>query len=412
LPEKILRARRREAEAAGMLARSAQRRNLVKSLTLTLFLSASLASPRANAAVWQPAAGAVQTPLWPGNAPDLAPVPGSESMTVDTKHLLAGKPVTALTNITRPTMTVYAPKGTNTGAAVVVFPGGGFQILAMDLEGTEVCDWLTSTGVTCVLLKYRVPGKPYDWRCDCRPHNLEVPVPALQDAQRALSLVRFHAAEWHIDPHRIGVLGFSAGGFLVAEVSTRFERRAYAPVDVADKTSSRPDFAVAIYPGHLATDKNALNPNVPVTRDTPPTFLVQAEDDSVDGVKQALVYYQALKNAGVPAEMHLYAQGGHAFGLRKTPLSITGWPRLVETWLRTIGVVRGRFAPGCRQRRSHRPWQFPPTSLSNGFTGDREAGAWTRICCRARTSATDVPRRARCRCAARLAHRAAAPCRR
>jgi acetyl esterase/lipase len=279
-------------------------------------------------------------PLWPGKAPDLQAVPGPESMTVDTAHLLAGKPVTALTNITRPTMTVYAPKGTNTGAAVVVFPGGGFQILAMDLEGTEVCDWLASAGITCVLLKYRVPSKPYDWHCDCRPHNLQVPVPALQDAQRALSLVRFHAAEWRIDPHRIGVLGFSAGGFLVAEVSTRFAHRAYAPVDAADKESIRPDFAVAVYPGHLATDKQALNPNVPVTRETPPTFLVQAEDDNVDGVKQSLVYYAALKNAVVPVEMHLYAQGGHAFGLRPTALPITHWPRLVEDWLHTIGMLR------------------------------------------------------------------------
>lgn len=312
----------------------------MKSWTIALCMLVACGSPQANAAVWQPGGGHVQMPLWPGQAPDLQAVPGPESMTVDTAHLLAGKPVTALTNITRPTMTVYAPKGTNTGAAVVVFPGGGFQILAMDLEGTEVCDWLTSAGITCVLLKYRVPSKPYDWHCDCRPHNLQVPVPALQDAQRTLSLVRFHAAEWRIDPHRIGVLGFSAGGFLVAEVSTRFDRRAYAPVDAADGQSIRPDFAVAVYPGHLATDKQALNPNVPVTRETPPTFLVQAEDDNVDGVKQSLAYYAALKNAGVPVEMHLYAHGGHAFGLRSTALPITRWPRLVETWLHTIGVVK------------------------------------------------------------------------
>jgi acetyl esterase/lipase len=312
----------------------------MKSWAIALYALVACGTLHAYAAVWQPDDGHVQMPLWPGQAPNLQPVPGPESMTVDTAHLLAGKPVTALTNITRPTMTVYAPKGTNTGAAVVVFPGGGFQILAMDLEGTEVCDWLTSAGITCVLLKYRVPSKPYDWHCDCRPHNLQVPVPALQDAQRALSLVRFHAAEWRIDPHRIGVLGFSAGGFLVAEVSTRFGHRAYAPVDAADKESVRPDFAVAVYPGHLATDKQALNPNVPVTRETPPTFLVQAEDDNVDGVKQSLAYYAALKNAGVPVEMHLYAYGGHAFGLRPTALPITHWPRLVETWLHTIGVVR------------------------------------------------------------------------
>jgi acetyl esterase/lipase len=265
-------------------------------------------------------------------------MPGPEYAQISTS-LLAGKPVIAVNNVSQPTMTVYAPTGKNTGAAVVVFPGGGFQILAIDLEGTEVCDWLTSKGITCVLLKYRVPGRPYVWQCDCRPHNLEISVPSLQDAQRTLRLVRLHAAEWHIDPHKVGVLGFSAGGYLVAEVSTNFKRHLYTPIDAADKESSRPDFAVAVYPGHIATDADTLNPNVPVSRDTPPTFLVQAEDDHVDGVHQSLVYYSALKKAGVPVEMHLYAHGGHAFGLRRTQLPITNWPRLVEVWLRTMGVV-------------------------------------------------------------------------
>jgi acetyl esterase/lipase len=286
------------------------------------------ASVHAGATVWQPAAGHMQIPIWPGAVPDARPVPGPETEAHG-----------AVTNVTQPTMTVYAPKGENTGAAVVVFPGGGFQILAIDLEGTEICDWLTSRGVTCVLLKYRVPSVPYVWQCNCRPHNLETSVPSLEDAQRTLRLVRFHAAQWHIDPHKIGVIGFSAGGYLVAEVSTHFKRHLYKPVDDADKQSSRPDFAIAIYPGHLATDNDALNPNVPVSRDTPPTFLAQAEDDNVDGVDQSLVYYTVLKNAGVPVEMHLYAQGGHAFGLRRTQFPITGWPRLVDEWMRTIGIV-------------------------------------------------------------------------
>ena len=245
----------------------------------------------------------------------------------------------AVTNVTQPTMTVYAPRGKNTGAAVVVFPGGGFQILAIDLEGTEVCDWLTSRGITCVLLKYRVPSVPYVWQCDCRPHNLTTSVPSLQDAQRTMGLVRLHAREWHIDPHKVGVLGFSAGGYLVAEVSTKFKRRLYAPVDAADQESSRPDFAIAIYPGHLTTAHAALNPSVPVSRDTSPTFLLQAEDDDTDGVGQSLVYYAALKNAGVPVEMHLYAQGGHAFGLRRNKLPISQWPDLVDAWLGTIGMI-------------------------------------------------------------------------
>ena len=244
-----------------------------------------------------------------------------------------------MTNVTRPTITVYTPKRKNTGAAVVVFPGGGFEVLAIDLEGTEACRWLTSNGITCVLLKYRVPGAPYDWRCHCRPDDFATSIPALQDAQRAIGLVRLHAREWHIDPHKIGVLGFSAGGYLVAEISTNFEHRLYTPVDAADKESVRPDFAMAIYPGHLAPADGKLNPNVPVSHQTPPTFLVQAEDDYTDGVSQSLVYYAALKNAGVPVEMHLYARGGHAFGLRLTRFPITGWPRLASAWLRTINML-------------------------------------------------------------------------
>lgn len=296
-------------------------------------------SAHAAKTVWQPAAGHVQIPLWPGTPPDAQPMPGAE-YTVTGKKLIGGRTVTGVYNVSQPTMTLYVPTRMNTGTAVVVFPGGGFQGLAMDLEGTDVCDWLTSRGVACVLLKYRVPSVPYVWRCDCRPHNYQLSVPSLQDAQRALRLVRHRAAEWHIDPHRVGVLGFSAGGYLVAEVSTNFKRRLYAPVDAADKESARPDFAMPIYPGHLAVDHDSkLNPNVPVSRETPPTFLVQAEDDNVDGVQQSLVYFTALKNAGVPTEMHLYAHGGHAFGLRPTSNPITHWPALAETWMRTIGMI-------------------------------------------------------------------------
>ena len=291
--------------------------------------------------VWQPSRGHTQIPIWPGTPPDAQHLPGPEYAVTGTsnKPQFAGKPVTGIYNVSQPTMTVYAPKDKNTGAAVVVFPGGGFEVLAIDLEGAEACDWLTSKGITCVLLKYRVPSAPYDWRCDCRPHNLALSVPALQDAQRTVRLVRFHANEWHIDPHKVGVIGFSAGGYLVAEISTNFKRRLYAPVDAADKESARPDFAMAIYPGHLATDDDKLNPNVPVSRETPPTFLVQAEDDYTDGVNQSLVYYAALAKAGLPVEMHLYAQGGHAFGLRRTQFPIAGWPRLAEAWLRTIGML-------------------------------------------------------------------------
>ncbi|MGD0142633.1 MAG: alpha/beta hydrolase [Rhizomicrobium sp.] len=287
---------------------------------------------------WQPSPGHIQLPIWPGAAPDAQPVPGQETEG-QTKEAVGGKPWLWVTNVTQPTMTIYTPKGKNTGAAVVVFPGGGFQVLAIDLEGTEICDWLTSRGVTCILSKYRVPSEPYDWRCDCRPHDRMTSTPSLEDAQRTIGLVRLHAGEWHIDPHKIGVIGFSAGGYLVAEISTKFARRLYPAIDDADKESARPDFAIAVYPGHLATDNDTLNPNVPVSGETPPTFLLQAEDDNVDGVDQSLVYYAALKKAGVPVEMHLYAHGGHAFGLRRTQFPISDWPRLVETWLGTIGMI-------------------------------------------------------------------------
>jgi acetyl esterase/lipase len=313
----------------------------------------------AQTPAWQPSPGHTQVPIWPGAAPDAQPVKGPENdTTMAADPLVAGRPWVSVGNVSRPTMTVYSPSGKNTGAAVVVFPGGGYKVLAIDLEGTEVCDWLTSKGITCVLLKYRVT--------DVGPYPKSGPYPespmALEDAQRTMGLVRFHAAEWHIDPHRIGVLGFSAGGHLSAAISTHFAKRLYPSVDAADKESCRPDFAVVIYPGHLSisaaewdakqgTKKSAvrlpatsdkhlgLNPDVPVTSRTTPTFLLQAEDDHVDNVDDSLAYYIGLKKAGVPVEMHLYAQGGHAFGLRRTKFPITGWPQLVETWLGTIGMI-------------------------------------------------------------------------
>lgn len=291
--------------------------------------------------VWQPSTGHTQIPIWPGTPPDARPAKAPESSDLVTDKLVAGRPWTEIKNVSQPTMTVYSPKGKNTGAAVVVFPGGGYKILAIDLEGTEVCSWLTSQGITCVLLKYRVPAPRSDPYWGAYPAS---PI-ALEDAQRTVGLVRFHAAEWHIDPHKIGVMGFSAGGHLVAALSTHFKKRLYPPVDAADQVSCRPDFAVMLYPGHLwLGGKNlALNPYVPVTHDTPPTFLLQAENDPVDNVNNSLAYYIALKNAGVPVEMHLYPKGGHAFGLRRTKQPITAWPTLVQTWLKTIGMISKQY---------------------------------------------------------------------
>jgi len=283
---------------------------------------------------WQPSPGHTQVPIWPGTAPDAQFGPAANTETTPEPG--------EVDNVSRPTMTVYSPKGTNTGAAVVVFPGGGYSVLAIDLEGTEVCDWLTQKGITCVLLKYRVPHTGPQWHEECKCQvNPKAPM-ALEDAQRTVGLVRFHAAEYHIDPHKIGVLGFSAGGHLSTDISTHFDKRLYPAVDAADKESCRPDFAVVLYPGHLWSSSKGfrLNPDVPVSRQTPPTFLVQAENDPVDSVNNSLVYYIALKKAGVPVEMHLYAEGKHAFGLRRTKFPITRWPELVETWLGTIGMIR------------------------------------------------------------------------
>jgi acetyl esterase/lipase len=218
----------------------------------------------------------------------------------------------------------------NTGAAIVVFPGGSYRRLAIDLEGTEVCDWLNSIGITCVLLKYRVP--------DSGPYPKSAA--ALQDAQRALGIVRSHAADWHIDSHRIGVLGFSAGAHLAAALSTHHDQRLYDPIDAADQLSCRPDFAIILYPGYLALSEQnfAPNPEIHPTEQTPPSFIAQAEDDPVH-VENSTVYFLSLKNAKVPVEMHLYAQGGHGFGLRRTAYPVTTWPQEVETWLHTIQIL-------------------------------------------------------------------------
>ena len=331
----------------------------MKPLVFALCIALASSPLTAQKPVWQPSPGHTQIPIWPGAAPDPQPVAGPENAETSSQNdLIAGKPIVGINNVTRPTLTIYSPVGKNTGTTIVVFPGGGYQGLAIDLEGTEVCDWLITKGITCILLKYRVT--------DVGPYPKSGPYPespmALEDAQRTLGLVRLHAAEWHIDPHKIGVLGFSAGGHLAAAISNHYDHRLYPPTDAADKLSCRPDFAVPIYPGHLSiaaaqwdarqgTKKfelhlppNAnrdlgLNPDLHITKQTPPTFLLQNEDDHVDNVNDSLAYYIALKNAGVPVEMHLYAQGGHAFGLRRTKSPVTAWPALVETWLGTLGMI-------------------------------------------------------------------------
>ncbi|MGN6374029.1 MAG: alpha/beta hydrolase [Sphingomonas sp.] len=293
---------------------------------------------------WQPRAGLQQVPLWPAGLKIAQPETSDPESAWYGHKLVGGKPYQAIIDVTRPTMTIYPPKVSNTGAALMVFPGGGYEALAIDLEGSEVCDWATGLGMTCVVLKYRVPQ---DWHPKDRaghylPQRQPVPFLPLQDAERAMGLLRQRAASLGVDPHRIGVVGFSAGGHLVTAISNA-TGRSYAPVDAADRLSARPDFAMPIYPGHLwsghGTDLYAFDI---VRAAAPPTFIVQAEDDPVDDVRNSISYFLALREKKVPVEMHIYAHGGHAFGLRPTAQPITRWPTLAEKWLRTIGMLPPR----------------------------------------------------------------------
>jgi len=303
---------------------------VTKSLIFIFSLFLVFSSVNAKAQVWVPS-GHTQIPIWPaGKMPDSLSDVKPEFVENGT-----------IFNVSKPTMTIYSPKGRNTSIAIVVFPGGGFNGLAMGIEGTEVCGWLVARGITCVLLKYRVPDSGPAWHKDCHC-NIHPKAPtALQDAQRTIGLLRLNASKWGINPNKIGVLGFSAGGYMVPHLSTHFKKRAYSPIDAADRESCRPDFAIALYPGHMQKkDKQfVLNPEIHFTKETPPTFIIQAENDPMDDIDNSLLYYIGLKNAGVLVEMHLYAEGGHAFGLRRTKFPITEWPQLVETWLRTIGML-------------------------------------------------------------------------
>jgi len=271
-------------------------------------------------------------PLWPGTAPgDKEPIGPEGDQTKDSDNLIAGKRLIRLGNVSSPTISVYQPPAQKrTGTAVVVCPGGGYQILAMDLEGTEVCEWLNSVGVTAVLLKYRVPKRP----------GLEKHAAALQDAQRALGLVRHRAKDWEIDPKKIGVLGFSAGGHLAALVSNQSEQRVYPAIDAADSTGCRPDFTVLIYPAYLTVKEQGdrVAPELNVTSNTPPTFIAMAEDDPIR-VETALFYAAALKNVNVPFELHVYPSGGHGYGLRPTKDLVTTWPQRASDWMRSRGLL-------------------------------------------------------------------------
>jgi acetyl esterase/lipase len=239
-----------------------------------------------------------------------------------------------LGNVSVPTITLFKPAAEkDTGAAVVVCPGGAYSILAYNLEGTEICQWLNSRGVTGVLLKYRVPSRK----------GLEKHSAALQDVQRAIGIVRHRAKEWKIDPARIGVLGFSAGGHLAAAASNNFEKRTYEAVDEADKESCRPDFAVLIYPAYLVSkeDTTKTAPELKVTRQTPPTFITMTEDDPV-GVEGAFTYVLAMKKAKVPGEIHVYPRGGHGYGLRPSKNAVSEWPVRAGEWMEREGILKAK----------------------------------------------------------------------
>lgn len=280
-----------------------------------------------------------EIPIWAKSIPDFELIKGTETYNDG-----------MINNVSIPTIKIYSPKENNTGVAILVFPGGGYNKLAIDLEGSEICEWLSSIGVTGVLLKYRVPasGHHYDKDCDCGKDPIK-PL-ALQDAQRAMSLVRFRAKEWDINSNKIGVMGFSAGGHLVADVSTNYNKRAYSITDNIDTINCRPDFGLSFFPGHMTVHTKHpydLNNTLHVDSGTPPMFILQAGNDPVDTIQNSLVYYIALKKAGVPTEYHIYAEGGHAFGLNKTALDnpdwnklpIADWENLVVRWLRTIKMT-------------------------------------------------------------------------
>jgi acetyl esterase/lipase len=293
--------------------------------------------------IWEPGVEGEQISLWPDNVGIEPPeLDGNPEMVGTGSPLIAGRTWGFATYIAHPTMTIYRPKGENTGAAMLVVPGGGYAAVAMDLEGTEICDWITAHGVTCVVLKYRAPqtwvrnengvGQP--------PEKL---LP-LEDAERAMSLLRRDAAHYGIDPDKIGVIGFSAGAHLVAAISNADER-SYSPLDGADKMPTRPNFAIVAYPGRFLPTRDettdlTLAPWMHISEKAPPTLLIHAMNDRVNDVRHSMAYALALRNVGVPVDLRIFAKGCHAFGVRPTDDPITTqWPDHAIDWMKSIGMI-------------------------------------------------------------------------
>lgn len=274
--------------------------------------------------------------LWPGKAPGDVGINRQENYRTYLSPIVG--PTKLITNVTNPTISIYPPVShENTGTAMLICPGGGYWDLFWALEGEEVAAWLNSQGMTGIILKYRVPRRPGDVEG-------EPPLGPLLDAQRAVSLIRSRAREWGVNPNRIGMVGFSAGGHLALATATNFERRMYEPIDEIDKFSCRPDFAVLCYSGYLKNkDKNEIWPGLHIPANTPPIFLAHANDDSekVNGsdAENSVFMYLALKRAGIPVELHIYASGNHDFGVRQNNGLPSSWPQLCVSWLRSLGLL-------------------------------------------------------------------------
>lgn len=278
--------------------------------------------------------------LWPGKPPGDVGISGAEKVfelqVKGQPYLVGGKPTKWVTNVSKPTLTVFpAPKDKNTGVAMLICPGGGYHNLGWDVEGEEVAAWLNSLGMTGIVLKYRCPRREGDVKG-------VPPAGPLKDAQRAVSLVRGKAKDWGIDPRKIGIVGFSAGGHLAGATATNFDRRAYDAVDDIDKLSCRPDFAVMLYSGYfrVPAEKDDLSPTIRTPADIPPLLLVHAGDDAISDVEHSVTMYQAMRRARAPAELHVYATGGHGFGVRKVGHPCETWTERCTDWLRQQEILK------------------------------------------------------------------------
>ena len=304
-------------------------KRIAASLALMLCLCSAWAQP--------PAVKPLVVDLWPGKPPDDAGIAGDEKvfeLKIGGKtYEVGGKPTQWVTNVTKPTLTIYRPaKDKDTGVAMLICPGGGYHNLGWDVEGEEVAAWLNAKGMTGIILKYRCPRRAGDVKG-------EPPIGPLKDAQRAVSLVRGKAKEWGIDPQKIGMVGFSAGGHLVGATATNFEKRAYEPMDEIDKFSCRPDFGVMLYSGYFKV-QDGLSPTIRLPANIPPLFIVHASDDKISDAEHSVTMYLAMKRAGVPTELHVYTTGGHGFGVRKVGHPCEGWTERCVEWLGKQAILQ------------------------------------------------------------------------